>query len=89
MGTAADGGSPVHAWLFFIGFVLFPIWWAAGFLRVPHTRRLDAEGGAEKGKGKEKGEEKGQVVLDDPQVEFGSSCPLLVFFASEAHIFFH
>ncbi|KAJ7243789.1 hypothetical protein C8J57DRAFT_1525536 [Mycena rebaudengoi] len=70
MGTAADGGSPVHAWLFFIGFVLFPIWWAAGFLRVPHTRRLDAEGGAEKGKGKEKGGEKGQVVLDDPQVEF-------------------
>ncbi|KAJ7904857.1 hypothetical protein B0H13DRAFT_745370 [Mycena leptocephala] len=56
------GGSPVHAWLFFVGFVLFPLWWVAGFcVPVPRTRRLgeDVE---------EKGRE--QVVLDDPQVEF-------------------
>jgi hypothetical protein len=55
----------VHAWLFFVGFVLFPLWWVAGFcVPVPRTRRLgeDVE---------EKGRE--QVVLDDPQVEFGES----------------
>ncbi|KAJ6569639.1 hypothetical protein B0H19DRAFT_1257256 [Mycena capillaripes] len=49
------GGSPLHAWLFFLGFVLFPVWWAAAFLRVLRTRRV----------GKET-----QVVLDDPQLEF-------------------
>ncbi|KAJ7052009.1 hypothetical protein C8F01DRAFT_1172723 [Mycena amicta] len=43
--------------LFFLGFVVFPVWWVAGTcVSVPRTRRLDAE--------------KGQVVLDDPQVEF-------------------
>lgn len=55
----------MHAWLFFVGFVLFPLWWVAGFcVPVPRTRRLgeDVE---------EKGRE--QVVLDDPQVEFGES----------------
>ncbi|KAF7357406.1 WD-REPEATS-REGION domain-containing protein [Mycena sanguinolenta] len=56
-----EGASPVHAWLFFIGFVLFPVWWLAGFgVPVPQTRRLGDE--------EEKGRE--QVVLDDPQVEF-------------------
>ncbi|KAJ7082965.1 hypothetical protein C8R44DRAFT_822656 [Mycena epipterygia] len=58
-----DGGSPVHAWLFFVGFVLFPLWWIAGFcVPVPRTRRLGGDV-----------EEKGRtapVVLDDPQVEF-------------------
>ncbi|KAJ6455423.1 hypothetical protein C8R45DRAFT_1036318 [Mycena sanguinolenta] len=56
-----EGRSPVHAWLFFVGFVLFPVWWVAGFgVPVPQTRRLGDE--------EEKGRE--QVVLDDPQVEF-------------------
>ncbi|KAJ6554895.1 hypothetical protein DFH09DRAFT_1165835 [Mycena vulgaris] len=60
---SGDGGSPAHAWLFFIGFVLFPLWWVAGFcVPVPRTRRLGGDA-----------EEKGRtapVVLDDPQVEF-------------------
>ncbi|KAF7306483.1 WD-REPEATS-REGION domain-containing protein [Mycena indigotica] len=57
------GGSPLHAWLFFVGFVLFPVWWVASFLQVIRTRTLghDTEG---------KGQSQGQVVLDDPQVEF-------------------
>ncbi|KAF5376808.1 hypothetical protein D9757_008872 [Collybiopsis confluens] len=51
------GGSPLHAWFFFLGFILFPVWWIAGiFVGIPKTRRLG--GGGEKG-----------VVLDDPQVE--------------------
>ena len=53
------GGSPLHAWLFFIGFLIFPIWWAAAFVGIPRTRRL---GGNEVEKG---------VILDDPQVEYG------------------
>ncbi|KAJ7748506.1 hypothetical protein DFH07DRAFT_888867 [Mycena maculata] len=52
------GGSPLHAWLFFLGFVLFPVWWVASFLRVLRTRRLG------------KGNADAQVVLDDPQLEF-------------------
>ncbi|KAJ7171829.1 hypothetical protein C8R43DRAFT_1103049 [Mycena crocata] len=48
------GGSPLHAWLFFLGFVVFPLWWAAAFLRILRTRRIG----------------KGEVVLDDPQQEF-------------------
>lgn len=56
------GGSPLHAWIFFIGFLLFPLWWAAAlFIGIPKTRRL---GGDEVEKG---------VVLDDPQVEHGGS----------------
>jgi len=51
------GGSPLHAWLFFVGFVMFPLWSAASFTGIPKTRRL---GGSEQEKG---------VVLDDPQVE--------------------
>ncbi|THV05403.1 hypothetical protein K435DRAFT_104713 [Dendrothele bispora CBS 962.96] len=57
-GWIEAGGSPVHAWLFFLGFVLFPLWWIGGFLvGIPRTRKL-GEGEHEKG-----------VVLDDPQVE--------------------
>jgi hypothetical protein len=52
--------------------VLFPLWWVAAFgVPIPQTRRLgDEEEGDEKGKGL------AQVVLDDPQVEFGISFPL-------------
>lgn len=58
VGWTEGGGSPVHAWLFFLGFVLFPVWWVAGFVvGIPETRRI---GGGEVEKG---------VVLDDPQVE--------------------
>ncbi|KAJ7293845.1 hypothetical protein C8J57DRAFT_1457822 [Mycena rebaudengoi] len=57
---SASGGSPLHAWLFFLGFVLFPLWWAAAFLRVLRTRHV---GTGEKGGS-------GAVVLDDPQLEF-------------------
>lgn len=50
-----EPGSSVHAWCFFLGFILFPVWWiAALFLRTPHTRVV--------------GDEKG-VSLDDPQIE--------------------
>lgn len=50
-----EPGSPVHAWCFFLGFALFPVWWiAALFLRTPRTRIV--------------GDEKG-VSLDDPQIE--------------------
>ncbi|KAF9453167.1 hypothetical protein P691DRAFT_629213, partial [Macrolepiota fuliginosa MF-IS2] len=54
-------GSPLCAWFFFVGFVLFPLWWIASFVGVPKTRRLDdtSAGGVEKG-----------VILDDPQVEY-------------------
>ncbi|PBK67199.1 hypothetical protein ARMSODRAFT_889352 [Armillaria solidipes] len=59
VGWADGGGSPLHAWLFFFGFVLFPIWWVAGLLvRIPETRRIGDADTLEKG-----------VVLDDPQVE--------------------
>ncbi|KAF9533297.1 hypothetical protein CPB83DRAFT_758454 [Crepidotus variabilis] len=53
----ARGGSPLHAWFFFVGFVLFPLWWVAAIVAVPRTRRL---GGTDAEKG---------VILDDPQVE--------------------
>ncbi|KAF7367289.1 WD-REPEATS-REGION domain-containing protein [Mycena sanguinolenta] len=53
-----SGGSPLHAWLFFLGFVLFPVWWVAAFLRVLRTRRIGKEA------------QEAQVVLDDPQLEF-------------------
>ncbi|KAJ3830705.1 hypothetical protein F5880DRAFT_1467964 [Lentinula raphanica] len=51
-------GSPPHAWLFFLGFILFPVWWIAAFLKIPRTRSI--EGGLDGQK---------SVVLDDPQVE--------------------
>lgn len=53
-------GSPLHAWAFFVGFVLFPLWWVASVWRIPPTRRLD---------GGERGEK--AVMIDDPQVEHG------------------
>lgn len=55
--TEDDPRSPVHAWCFFLGFILFPAWWiAALFLRTPGTRVV--------------GDEKG-MSLDDPQIEHG------------------
>jgi len=57
----ARGGSPRHAWLFFLGFIVFPLWWVAAFLPIPRTRRI---GGSDVEKG---------VMLDDPQVEHGMS----------------
>lgn len=57
-GWVERGGSPLHAWFFFIGFVVFPLWWIAGWIvPIPRTRRLEG-GDTEKG-----------VILDDPQVE--------------------
>lgn len=55
-----DAGSPVQAWFFFVGFVLFPLWWVAAFTRTPQTRRV---GGSDTEKA---------VMLDDPQVERGA-----------------
>jgi len=52
-----EEGSPVHAWFFFIGFILFPLWWIASFVPIPRTRRV---GGTDTEKA---------VTLDDPQVE--------------------
>jgi hypothetical protein len=54
-----DAGSPVQAWLFYLGFILFPVWWAASFMRTPKTRHV---GGSDTEKA---------VTLDDPQVEHG------------------
>ncbi|KAI0049421.1 hypothetical protein FA95DRAFT_876043 [Auriscalpium vulgare] len=54
-----EEGSPRHAWLFYVAFVLFPLWWVASFLPTPKTRRVGTD--AEKA-----------VTLDDPQVEFGA-----------------
>lgn len=54
-----DEGSPVQAWLFYLGFILFPLWWAASFMRTPKTRHV---GGSDTEKA---------VTLDDPQVEHG------------------
>lgn len=57
-GWVERGGSPLHAWFFFLAFVIFPLWWVAGWIiPIPRTRRLGG-GDAEKG-----------VILDDPQVE--------------------
>jgi len=50
-------GSPIQAWFFFVGFVLFPLWWAASIMRTPKTRHV---GGSDTEKA---------VTLDDPQVE--------------------
>ncbi|KAA1472119.1 hypothetical protein DENSPDRAFT_838294 [Dentipellis sp. KUC8613] len=56
--TDEEDGSPVQAWLFFIGFVLFPLWWLAAVLPTPQTRQV---GGSDTEKA---------VTLDDPQIEF-------------------
>ncbi|KAJ4482019.1 hypothetical protein J3R30DRAFT_2114483 [Lentinula aciculospora] len=58
VGWYEGGGSPPHAWLFFLGFIIFPVWWIAIFLKIPRTRSI--EGGHDGQK---------SVVLDDPQVE--------------------
>ncbi|KAF7967761.1 hypothetical protein HWV62_33211 [Athelia sp. TMB] len=52
-----EEGSPAQAWLFFVGFVVFPLWWLAGVMRTPETRKI---GGSDVEKA---------VVVDDPQVE--------------------
>ncbi|KAF5369269.1 hypothetical protein D9758_002787 [Tetrapyrgos nigripes] len=60
IGWTEGGGSPLHAWLFFAGFIVFPLWWIASFLGIRKTRRIGSGQEGEKG-----------VVLDDPQVEHG------------------
>ncbi|KAI0265564.1 hypothetical protein BC834DRAFT_824643 [Gloeopeniophorella convolvens] len=50
-------GAPVHAWLFYVAFVLFPLWWVGAVWRVPRTRHV---GGTDTEKA---------VPLDDPQIE--------------------
>jgi len=52
-----EEASPLQAWCFFIGFIIFPLWWAASFRPVPKTREV---GGTDTEKA---------VALDDPQVE--------------------
>ena len=67
--TELEDGSPIHAWFFFLGFVLFPLWWCASVWRIPQTRSV---GGSEVEKA---------VTLDDPQVEHGQYlCPRLYIF---------
>jgi len=69
------GGSPLHAWLFFLGFVVFPSWWVASFVGVPRTRRL--AGGSYALTGAAAGNVEKGVVLDDPQLEHGECIALL------------
>jgi hypothetical protein len=57
--TEFEDGSSIHAWFFFLGFILFPLWWLASVWRIPQTRSV---GGSEVEKA---------VTLDDPQVEHG------------------
>ncbi|KAL1676060.1 hypothetical protein EV122DRAFT_217092 [Schizophyllum commune] len=67
-----EGASPIQAWIFFVSFVLFPLWWVGGFmLKVPKTRRIGDTADLEKGKMPEAGTHSrdDSVVLDDPQVE--------------------
>jgi hypothetical protein len=58
--TVEEEGSPLHAWLFYLGLVLFPLWWIGTVWRVPQTRVV---GGTDTEKA---------VPLDDPQIEFGA-----------------
>jgi len=60
LGEAGEpgSGSPVQAWMFFIGWVVFPMWWLASVWSIPKTRRVGGAGDMEKA-----------VTLDDPQVE--------------------
>ena len=55
-----EEGSPVHAWLFYLALVLFPLWWLGAVWRVPEMRLV-------RGTDTEKA-----VPLDDPQIEFGA-----------------
>ncbi|KAL6304440.1 hypothetical protein BKA93DRAFT_733135 [Sparassis latifolia] len=52
-----EEGSPLQAWCFFIGFILFPLWWIASFSPIPKTREV---GGTDSEKA---------VTIDNPQVE--------------------
>ena len=61
LATEYEDGSPIHAWSFFLGFIIFPLWWIASVWRIPQTRRV---GGSDVEKA---------VTLDDPQVEHGQS----------------
>lgn len=61
LGTEFEDGSPIHAWLFFLGFIIFPLWWFASVWRIPQTRSV---GGSEV---------ENAVTLDDPQVEHSKS----------------
>lgn len=81
VGWREGGGSPIQAWFFFIGFILFPLWYLASLSPVPRTRRLGGDGrlvdeeldtrnvrDIEKSGGG--GDGGGSTVwLDDPQVE--------------------
>jgi hypothetical protein len=58
--TVEEDGSPLHSWLFYLGLVLFPLWWIGAVWRVPQTRVV---GGTDTEKA---------VPLDDPQIEFGA-----------------
>ncbi|KAI0629978.1 hypothetical protein C8Q77DRAFT_1064680 [Trametes polyzona] len=55
--TPEQEGSPIHGWFFFLGFILFPLWYVASVWRIPQTRQV---GGTDTEKA---------VTLDDPQVE--------------------
>lgn len=69
-----EEGSPVQAWLFFLGFVFFPFWWVASLWRIPKTRTV---GGTDTEKA---------VVVDDPQVEHGTSMTLYFLLWKDADI---
>ena len=58
--TVEEEGSPIHAWVFYLGLVVFPLWWIGAVWRVPQTRVV---GGTDTEKA---------VPLDDPQIEFGA-----------------
>lgn len=77
--TVEEDGSPVHAWLFYLGLVLFPLWWIAAVWRVPQTRVV---GGTDTEKA---------VPLDDPQIEFDARswrfrCRLMAFISLFTYI---
>lgn len=62
MGSAEDEGSPVHAWCFWLGLLLPPLWWYASFAPIPCTRVVGiGTDAAEKG-----------IQVDDPHVERGA-----------------
>ncbi|TRM56416.1 hypothetical protein BD626DRAFT_507965 [Schizophyllum amplum] len=71
-----DNASPIQAWLFFVSFVLFPLWWVGGFIvGIPKTRRIGDTPDLEKGKTSAiapRHTRDDSVVLDDPQVEHDS-----------------
>lgn len=53
------------AWAFYVGFILFPVWWVVSFwTKVPETRRFGVDEREEKGVG---------MIVDDPQIERGGT----------------